>query len=165
MPSEISKSSAWGHDVYISLSMDSLLAAFGLVRGVIWVGAEGEVDEVMRGVLSWAVIQLLQVSVEGTKMASVLDGLLVSLLPECIVRTIRFIMFSNMIVPLIVSCLVLNKVAQSSMYISMWVFSWSSKGWWVCGSKREPWLGDKKVSEVGLMHFCFQFLIVISSNS
>ena len=138
MPSEISKSSAWGHDVYISLSMDSLLAAFGLVRGVIWVGAEGEVDEVMRGVLSWAVIQLLQVSVEGTKMASVLDGLLVSLLPECIVRTIRFIMFSNMIVPLIVSCLVLNKVAQSSMYSRMWVSRWCWEGVVNLWVEREP---------------------------
>ena len=138
MPSEPLKSSGWGHVEYFSLRMDSFLVAFVLVCLVILVGIEGEVDEVMRGVLSWSEIHLLQVSVEGKKIASVFDGLLVSLLPVCIVRPIRFIMFSSMIVPLIVSPLVLNNVEQFSTHISMRVSSWCWEDVVILWVEREP---------------------------
>ena len=73
--------------------------------------------------------------VDGKKTASVLNGLLVRVMPVCIVEPIRCMMFSKMIVPLIASSLVLNKVAQLYTYMSMWVLNWSWEGWWVCGSR------------------------------
>ena len=96
--------------------------------------------------------------VDGKKTASVLDGLLVRLLPVCIVKPIRCMMFSKMIVPLIVSSLVLNRAAQSYTYMRMWVLNWSWEGVVGLWFERVPWLGGEKVSVDGVVLFFSIFL-------
>ena len=108
----------------VFLRVVSFFAALGLVVWVILVGFEGVGMRVMSEFL-FLDVHLLQVRVDGKKTASVLDDVLVRFLPVCIVRPIRFIIVSDMIVPLIVLSLDLNRAAKSSTYIIMRVLIWS----------------------------------------
>ena len=98
-------------------------------------------------------------------MASVLDGLLVSLFPVCMVSPSLFIILSRILIPAVIYSLVLNRDAQFLTYMSMCVrrcVCESDEALWL---ESEPWLGGEWAREMVVMLLAVHCLVTVSSRA